>query len=143
MVSPFGTAHSGVSLGHRGQNVRAGLRLARVAQERIYPVFDGGGRSGLVVLGVESGGPWSTEPTAFIKALAKHKTIANPPLVRTAAAIAWTSRWSTLLAAAAMRPFACSFLTLPASRSTNVDGPCPPLCDVLASYADGGRSSAE
>lgn len=34
------------------------------------------------------GGRWNTESTAFINALAKHKATANPPHLRTAAAIA-------------------------------------------------------
>jgi len=67
----------------------------------------------MIVLGLGIGGPWRTESTAFIKALAKHKTTANPPHLRTAAASAWTSRWSALIAAAAIRSFACSLFTLP------------------------------
>ena len=84
---------------------------------------------------------WRTESTALSKPWQSTKP--QQTRLRTAAAIAWTSRWSALLAAGTIRLFACSLLTLPSSTSTNVDGPCPPLCDVLTSYAEGTFSRAE
>ena len=122
---------------HQGQCQGAALRLARRAKERTYPELLGHGRSRLVVLGLEIGGRWSRESTTVIKLLAQHRAATSPPNLRNAATIAWTSRWTALLAAAAMRSFASSLLTLPASASTNVDGPCPPICELLTSYTDG------
>ena len=105
-------------------------------QSRTYPELTGSGRARLVVLGMETGGRWSEEALTFVRLLAKHKASSNPPSLRSAAAGAWTSRWAALLATAAMRSFACSLLMLPASASSNVDGPPPPLGDVLTSHAE-------
>ena len=85
----------------------------------------GTGRAQLVVLGIEIGGRWSEEGVTFIRILANHKASSNPLSLRRSAALAWTSRWTALLATAAMRSFACSLPMLPASASTNVDGPPP------------------
>ena len=114
----------------------AALRIARRAKARTYPELTGAGRARLVVLGIEIGGRWSEEAVTFIRLLANHKVSSTPPSLRRSAALAWTSRWTALLATAAMRSFACSLLMLPASASTNVDGP-PPLGDVLTLHAEG------
>ena len=120
-----------------GPMPRCGPASCSPCQKTDNPELLGPGRSRFVVLGLEIGGRWNRESTTFIKLLAKHRAATNPPNLRNAATIAWTSRWAALLAAAAMRSFASSLLTLPTSASTNVDGPCPPICELLTSYTDG------
>ena len=134
LVSPLTAA--GHPRRHQRQTAGAALRLARQAKSRTYPELTGSGRARLVVLGMETGGRWSAEAVTFVRLLAKHKASSNPPSLRHAAALAWTSRWTALLATAAMRSFACSLLMLPASTSSNVDGPPPPLGDVLTLHAE-------
>ena len=124
LVSPLTAA--GQPRRHQGSTAAAALRIARRAKARTYPELTGAGRARLVVLGIEIGGRWSEETVTFIRRLANHKASSTPPSLRRSAALAWTSRWTALLATAAMRSFACSLLMLPASASTNVDGPPPP-----------------
>ena len=135
LVSPSTAA--GQPRRHQGSTAAAALRIARRAKTRTYPELTGAGRARLVVLGIEIGGRWSEEAVTFIRLLANHKASSTPPSLRRSAALAWTSRWTALLATAAMRSFACSLLMLPASASTNVDGPPPALGDVLTLHAEG------
>eukprot|EP00973_Karenia_brevis_P016857 2310451-Karenia_brevis.AAC.1 len=51
--------------------------------------------------------------------------------------MAWYSRWTGFLVAAALRAFAASLLDLPATRMAETDGDEPSLVDVLR----GGPSS--
>ena len=85
-----------------------GGRIARRAKARTYPELTGAGRARLVVLGIETGGRWSEEAVTFIRLLANHKASSTPPSLRRSAALAWTSRWTALLATAAMRSAAAA-----------------------------------
>ena len=122
---------------HQRTTTAAALRLARQAKERFYPELQGGGRARLVVVGLEIGGRWSQEAAALIGSLARHKTQTLPAILRPAAHHAWISRWAAHLSTAAMRAFASSLLHLPASTSTNIDGPSPHLGDLLSAYPPG------
>ena len=66
----------------------------------------------------------------FIRLLAKSKARAYPRLLRKSAQLAWSSRWTGLLAVAAHRAFACSLLELPIGEA-GCDGEVPFLEDVL------------
>ena len=118
-----------------GATAGAALRIARRSKARTYPELTQGGRARLVVFAMELGGRWSEEAATFIRMLAQHRARDANPLLREAAQHAWSSRWTALLAAAAMRSFACSLLHTPGSSSTNVDGPCPLLSDTLTGAA--------
>ena len=127
LVSPSTAA--GQPRRHQGSTAAAPLRIARRAKTRTYPELTGAGRARLVVLGIETGGTLERRSSDLHPAsgkMANHKASSTPPSLRRSAALAWTSRWTALLATAAIRSFACSLLMLPASASTNVDGPPPP-----------------
>ena len=128
LVSPSTAA--GQPRRHQGSTAAAPLRIARRAKTRTYPELTGAGRARLVVLGIETGGTLERRSSDLHPAsgkMANHKASSStPPSLRRSAALAWTSRWTALLATAAIRSFACSLLMLPASASTNVDGPPPP-----------------
>ena len=123
---------------HQQSTAGAALRIARRAKERTYPELVGGGRARLVVVAIELGGRWSTEAAILLRLLSRHKTQSIPILLRPAARHAWISRWAAHLSAAAMRSFACSLLHLPAS-TTNIDGPEPPLGDLLTQHPPHGN----
>ena len=116
---------------HQAMPLKNGMsqRRRQIPQRKnmhLFKKLTGAGRARLVVLGIDIGGRWSEETVTFIRLLANHKASSTPPSLRQSAALAWTSRWTALLATAAMGSFACSLLMLPASASTNVDGPPPP-----------------
>ena len=58
----------------------------------------------------EVGGRWSLETQAFLRKLARAKSREEPPTFRTSAKLAWTWRWSMILACASARAFAQSLL---------------------------------
>ena len=127
---------------HQQTTAGAALRIARRAKERTYPELVGGGRARLVVVAIELGGRWSTEAATLLRLLSRHKTQSIPILLRPAARHAWIARWAAHLSAAAMRSFACSLLHLPASTTTNIDGPEPPLGDLLTQHPHGNPSTS-
>ena len=127
---------------HQQTTAGAALRIARRAKERTYPELVGGGRARLVVVAIELGGRWSTEAATLLRLLSRHKIQSIPILLRPAARHAWISRWAAHLSAAAMRSFACSLLHLPASTTTNIDGPEPPLGDLLTQHPHGNPTTS-
>ena len=127
---------------HQQTTAGAALRIARRAKERTYPELVGGGRARLVVVAIELRGRWSTEAATLLRLLSRHKTQSTPILLRPAARHAWISRWAAHLSAAAMRSFACSLLHLPASTTTNIDGPEPPLGDLLTQHPHGNPTTS-
>ena len=79
-------------------------------------------RCRLVVVGIELGGRWSEEAAQFIRLLARSRSRATPPLLRSSARAAYVARWSALLSFAAARALAASLLSLPLANAANVDG---------------------
>ena len=108
----------------------AALRQARRRKERVYPELSGAhGRARLVVLANEVGGRWSLETQAFLGELARAKSREEPPNFRTSAKLAWTWRWSMILACASARAFAQSLLENRAAQG--FDGPTPTTAEVI------------
>ena len=121
---------------HRGQCTGAALCLARLAKERTYPELLGAGRSRVVVLGLEIGGRGNHESITFISHLAKNKQACPTSPQCRYHRVDFGMGGSLGSLPCALSPAVSS--SLPASASTNVDGPCPPLCDVLTSYTLNG-----
>ena len=106
---------------------------ARRDKEEQYPELLTSRRCALVVVGIETGGRWSTEAAAFLEALAHARARDTPPALRFAAALAWQRRWSRLLSTACAKAFAHS-LVAPAGdlAAGAVDGSTPELSDLLS-----------
>ena len=87
----------------------------------------------LVVVALETGGRWSAEAAAFVEDLAYARARDAPTALRAAVAAAWLRRWVRLLSTACANAFARSLVT-PSSDlgASSVDGPAPPLADLLA-----------
>ena len=115
-----------------GRFAGAALTDARKAKARAYPELLRNSRCRLVVLGIEVGGRWSEEATSFITSLARTKTRDTPAPLRHAAATSLISRWTALLAHAAMTAFAASLLFEDPTNHHNLDGEPPSLSDLLA-----------
>ena len=96
----------------------------------MYPELSGAhGRARLVVLANEVGGRWSLETQAFLRQLARAKSREEPPNFWTSAKLAWTWRWSMILACASARAFAQSLLENRAAQG--FDGPTPTTAEVI------------
>ena len=95
-------------------------------KERTYPELAQSGRCRLVVLGVETGGRFSTETTTFLRLVAEARSHDAPPVLRTMARSAWITRWSALLGHAAHQAFAASLLLEDTASTANIDGDPPP-----------------
>ena len=97
---------------------------ARRRKERTYPeLLAPRSRAKLVVLALEVGGRWSTEPLAFIRLLARAKARGQTRIMHKRVEQAWRLRWLSLLECAAVRAFAASLLEL--CSSAGADGPTP------------------
>ncbi len=106
------------------------LQEARRRKERKYWELLRSRRCRLVVLGLEVGGRWSDEALDFIRRLARAKAREHPPLLRASAQMAYSHRWTGLLAVAAQRALATTLLELPVDE-VGADGELPLLEDVL------------
>ena len=128
MVSPFrrnGHPQPGAEANDGAQSAQA-----RARKERKYRELLASRRCRLVVLSVEVGGRWSEEAATFVRLLAKAKARAFPPVLRRSVQMAYTCRWTGLLAVAALRAYARTLLDLPVDEA-NCDGEEAPLEDVL------------
>ena len=108
LVSPL--TSEGLPRRRGGQFAGAALAQARLNKERTYPELLQSGRCRLVVFAVEVGGRFSQEAAQFLRALAQARARSVPPALQRATVSALVSRWSALLAHAAMHPFASSLL---------------------------------
>ena len=81
--------------------------------------------------GLEIVGRWSDEAADFIRRLAAARARGVPPLLRRAAAMAYSLRWTGVAAIAPQRALASSLLELPITED-GVDGAEPCLPAVLA-----------
>ena len=106
------------------------LQVARWRKEAKYAELLSSRRCRLVVVALEVGGRWSDEALDFIWLLARSKARRYPRLLRKSAQLAWTSRWTGLLAVAAQRALANTLLELPVDE-VGCDGDVPCLEDVL------------
>ena len=115
-------------------HARDGIALtrARRRKERTYPELIGDrARSRLIVVGIETGGRWSSEAIDLVYQLAHNRARSEPSVLRNSAAFSWSRRWINILSCACQRAFAGSLLHLPGSLAQNLDGPDPFLGDVL------------
>ena len=90
----------------------------------------------LTVLAMEVAGRWSDTSVTTLRTLVRSRVQRDPPLLRRAAALAWTRRWSGLLSIALQRALAVSLLDVapPASDHPFVgDEVC--LADILTEAA--------
>ncbi|CAE7207612.1 unnamed protein product [Symbiodinium natans] len=101
-------------------------RPLMAAKQCTYPELLRSLRCRLVVLAIELGGRWSRETALFIRHLAR-----AAPSLRNASVAAFTARWFSLLAFAAARVWASSFLSLHLPGAANVDGAAPDVSEVL------------
>jgi hypothetical protein len=118
-----------------GAHATDGIAAARACRRKAvtYPELTGAlGRARLVVLALEVGGRWGPGAVRFIRLLARARARSSPAVLRASARLAWQRRWTALLSFAAQRAFAHSLLELPLGGAGCLDGPTPPLGDVLA-----------
>ena len=104
---------------------------ARRKRRQTYPELDSGRKCRLVVFGLEVGGRWDAEAASFLRVLARARASATPAL-RPGAQAAWVLRWSGLVAVAAQRALATTFLELPLRTEPGAAGPAPALHELLA-----------
>ena len=115
-----------------GRQDGAQLRVARSRKEGKYRELLSTRRCRLVVLAMEVGGRWSTEALQFVQLLAKARARGVPRILRAATQVAFTQRWTGMLAVAAQRALARTLLEAPVSAVVGTDGDAPVLEDVLA-----------
>ena len=84
-----------------------------------------------MVFGIEVGGRWAEEACDFVRLLARSRARAAPELLRRSTQLAFTLRWTGLLAVAAQRAFAATLLDWPTAHLACVDGEPPLLSEVL------------
>ena len=89
---------------------------ARRDKEHKHAEFLQGDRCRLVVVGIETGGRWSTEALEFVEMLAAARAREAPRVLRRSAFLAWTRRWSRMLSVSCGRAFANSLVS-PLGRS--------------------------
>ena len=134
LVAPLTSA--GAPRRIRGRTAGAALQVARRAKERAYPELAASRRCHLTVLGIEVGGPWSSEASTFVRQLARCRARAVPASFRAACTSALALRWSAVLAIAAARAFAASLLGLSLAGAGQVDGNMPLMSDLLADSSE-------
>ena len=96
------------------------LVAARRAKEEKYSELLAGDRCRLVVMGIETGGRWSTEAVEFVDMFAGARAREAPP--RRSAHLAWRGRWKRMLAVSCARAFARSVVSR-LSDTVGADGP--------------------
>ena len=94
-----------------------GAALAAAAHRKrrqVYPELQQAARCRLIIVGLETGGRWSEEASDFLRRLAAARARGVPPLLRRAAATAYSHRWAGIAAIASQRALASSLLELTA-----------------------------
>ena len=84
------------------------LQRARADKERKYAKLLHCARCQLVVVGLETGGRWSSEAVDFVSQLAGHKAREVSPVLRGSAFFSWLRRWQRMLSVSCVRAFACA-----------------------------------
>ena len=88
----------------------AALQSARQEKQAKYSELLEGHRSGLIVVGVETGGRFGQEAVDFVDSLAAAKARDSPHILRRSAHLAWRRRWMRMLAVSCARSFAVSLV---------------------------------
>ena len=133
------SAVDGAGNPHVGTTQVDGVAIARAEDRKAdkYPELSCINPYGtLTVLAMEIAGRWSKTSTDTLAALVRARVQRDPPLLRRAAALAWTRRWSGLLAVALQKASACTMLDAHPLQADNpylCDGMC--LADVLTEAA--------
>ena len=125
---------------HAATTDGAVLEQAREDKERTYQELVGSSRCKLVVVGVETGGRWSSEAVAFVRQLAYARARDAPAFLQFATTGAWERRWTRMLSCACAASFAAS-LVEPAIDSACRElhaGPVPSVAELFEQ--GGGRS---
>jgi len=92
---------------------------------------------GFLVVACETGGRWNDAARRLVSALVKHKTSADPPLLRRAAALGWHRRWWSILSIAAQTALADSLMPRHVFMpNPPAEGATPPLHEVLSLAGD-------
>ena len=97
-----------------------------------------GDRCCSVVVGMETGGGWSTEALQCVEMLATVRAREAPRVLRRSALLAWTRRWSRMLSVSCGRAFANSLVS-PSVDLQGTDGPPPDLADLFRSEEGKGQ----
>ena len=118
---------------HPGADTTPGRAADNALQRkrRRYPELTRARRCRLIVFAIEVGGRWGSEALQVTRALAHARAAEAPPWLRAAAANAWLTRWSAIIAVAAQRALATTLLELPA-HGASIGGDMPELPDLLA-----------
>ena len=129
---------------HQQTTAGAALRIARGAKERTYPELVGGGRARLVVVAMELGGRWSTEAATLLRLLSRHKTQSIPILLQACCPprLDFAVGGTLVCGSHAIFRMQSPPLHLPASTTTNIDGPEPPLGDLLTQHPHGNPTTS-
>ena len=86
------------------------LHRARGDKEAKYSELLQGNRCHLVVVGVETGGRWSSEAATFVDHLASGRVREVPSVLRRSAHLAFRRRWMRMIAVSCSRAFAASLV---------------------------------
>lgn len=97
-----------------------------------YPELADNRRCRLVVVALETGGRWGQEAADLLRALARAKARGSPPILRQTATSSYIRRWSAVIALAAQRALAASYLEHNRGDYDHVDGPPPAFHDLLS-----------
>ena len=108
------------------------LQKARRDKEAKYVELLHGNRCHLVVVGIETGGRWSTEAVEFIDKMASGRAREAPAVLRGSAHLFWRRRWMRMLAVSCGRAFAASLVSGGADVWSGSDGPGPDLADLFS-----------
>ena len=105
--------------------------------ERTYPELAAPNPYGdLTVLACETGGRWHDTAQGMVSRLVRTRVATVTPLLRRAAALAFSRRWWSLLAVALQRTVASSLLDEPGMGGAPGAGPEPFLGEVLQTAQD-------
>ena len=107
------------------------LHRARGDKEAKYRELLQGNRCHLVVVGVETGGRWSSEAATFVDHLAAGRVREVPSVLRRSAHLAFPRRWMRMIAVSCSRAFAASLVSERRDTWRGSDGPGPDLADLF------------
>ena len=109
----------------------AALQSARQEKQAKYRELLEGHRSGLIVVGVETGGRFGQEAVDFVDSLAAAKARNSPHILRRSGHLAWRRRWMRMLAVSCARSFAVSLVAGDGDAWSCTDGCVTDLADLF------------
>ena len=89
-----------------------------------------GGRCQLVVVGIETGGRWSSEAADFVEMMAQAKAREAPQVLQWSVLLSWRRRWMRIMSLSCARAFA-TCLVSNVDAWTGTDGFVPDLVDLF------------